>query len=304
MAPFTTAIAFIGPKPMQVASGILSRAPMAGLKTAALLPYTRSSSSCAPLNLAVVGMADYTKAAITFFTSTRVPAALIAASSLGALFTLSSQARLAMDGKRRSLQSIVLLAYHILALMALLLSLNVIVCATATSNALLLGNTNPMATSAFEFMARELEYEFALTRWSFLAGMFSFLGCVGCRSLIEFDMLKKERTREALLIVCSMSSLFLHLFSFVNERLVCYPNVLVMTVAVFRMYVGRALSSRNPAALASVVTMCGSIVAGISLFRQQWSWATIEVPSKTDGVDVVEKDPAMASAMDSPVRNT
>jgi hypothetical protein len=299
MAPFTTAIAFIGPKPMQVASGILSRTPMAGLKTAALMPYTRSSSSCAPLNLAVVGMADYTGAAITFFTSTRVPAALIAGSSLAALFTLSDQARLGRAGTTSRLQGIVLLVYHILALKALLLSLNVIVCATATSNALLLGNTNPMATSAYAFMARELKYEFALTRWSFLTGVFSFLGCIGCRALIEFDMLKKERTRSALLVIFSMSSLFFHLFAFVNQRLVCYPNLPVMTVAVFRMFIGRALSSRHPAELASVATMFGSIVTIISLFRQQLSWATIEVPSKADGVDAVAKDPALAPPMGS-----
>jgi hypothetical protein len=304
MAPFTTAIAFIGPKPMQVASGIHSRAPVTGLKTAALLSYssstsTRSSSCAAPLKMALAGMSDYTSTAITFFTSTRVPAALIAGSSLAALFTLSARARLGRAGTTSRLQGIVLLVYHILALMALLLSLNVIVCATATSNALLLGSDNPMATSAYAFLIRELKYEFALTRWSFLTGMFSFLGCIGCRALIEFDLLKKERTRSALVVVFSFLSLFFHLFAFVNQRLVCWPNLPVMTVAVFRMYIGRSLSSRHPAELASVVTMVATIVAVISLFQQWLSWAAVEIPSEDDGVDAVAKDPALAPPMGS-----
>jgi hypothetical protein len=277
MTPFTTAIAFISYKPMQqTAPGMLSSVPMTGLRTASLLPFLQRSG-CTSLSL--TGMADYTSTAITYFTSIRIPAALIAGSSLAALFTLAQQAKLGKEGATSRLQGFVLLAYHIFALLALVLSLNVVVTATATSNFLLLGTKNPMAASAYQFLKREVEYEFALTRVSFHTGMFSFLGCIACRALLEFDLLKKERLRPALLVIFTMSSLLFHLFAFVNQRLVCWPNLPTMTIAVFKMYFGRALATRNPTELASVATLIGAFGTAISLLLQS---ATFEIEESED----------------------
>jgi hypothetical protein len=248
-------------------------------------------------------MADYTSAAIAYFTSIRIPAALIAGSSLAALFTLADQARLGKEGATSRRQGFVLLAYHIFALFALVLSLNVVVTATATSNFLLLGTANPIAASAYQFLKREVEYEFALTRVSFHIGMFSFLGCVSCRALLEFDLLKKERLRPALLVIFTMSSLLFHLFSFVNQRLVCWPNLPMMTIAVFKMYIGRALATRNPAELASVVSLIGAFGTAMSLLLQSATFKVGESKGDTtkseddtkitNGV-VPTKDPAAA----------
>lgn len=276
MTPFTTAIAFIGSKPMQTVPGSLSDMPMMGFRTASLFPFIQRSSSTS-LNL--TGMADYTSTAIAYFTSIRVPAALIAGSSLVALFTLADQARLGRKGAKSRRQGIVLLAYHILALFSLLLSLNVIVTATATSNFLLLGTSNPLAASAYHFLKREVEYEFALTRVSFHVGMLSFLGCIACRALLEFDLLRKGRLQPALLVVFSMSSLFFHLLAFVNQRIVCWPNLPMMTIDVFKMYIGRALATRHPAELASVATLTGAFGTVISLFLQS---ATVEIEESED----------------------
>jgi hypothetical protein len=276
MTPFTTAIAFIGSKPMQTAPGMLSSVPMTGLRTASLLPFIQRSG-CTSLNL--TGMVDYTSTAITYFTSIRVPAALIAGSSLAALFTLADKARLGRKGATSRRQGFVLLMYHIFALSALVLSLNVVVTATATSNFLLLGTRNPMAASAYQFLKREVEYEFALTRVSFHTGMLSFLGCIACRALLEFDLLKKERLRPALLVTFTMSSLIFHLIGFVNQRLVCWPNLFMMTIAVFKMYFGRALATRNPSDLASVVTLIGAFGTAISLLQQS---ATVKIEESAD----------------------
>jgi hypothetical protein len=285
MTPFTTAIAFIGPKqPMQTAPGMLSSVPMTGLRQTSLLPFIERSSSTS-LNLA--GMADYTATAITYFTSIRVPAALIAGSALAALFSLADKARMGREGATSRRQGVVLLAYHIFALFALVLSLNVVVTATATSNMLLLGTANPMAASAYQFLKREVEYEFALTRVSFHTGVLSFLGCIACRALLEFDLLKKERTRPALLVIFTMSSLLFHLFSFVNQRLVCWPNLPMMAIAVFKMYIGRAIVTRNPAALASVATLIGAIGTTISLLLQS---ATAEIKETKDDIELEEND--------------
>ena len=270
---------------MHTAPGMLSSVPaMTGLRTTSLLPIIQRSSSTS-LNL--TGMVDYTSTAITYFTSIRVPAALIAGSSLAALFTLADQARLGKEGATSRLQGFVLLAYHIFALSALVLSLNVVVTATATSNFLLLGTANPMAASAYQFLKREVEYEFALTRVSFHIGMFSFLGCIACRALLEFDLLKRERLRPALLVIFTMSSLFFHLFSFVNQRLVCWPNLPMMAIAVFKMAIGRALASRNPAALASVATLIGAFATAISLLLQS---ATFKIEESEDNTKVKEDD--------------
>jgi hypothetical protein len=276
MTTSITAIAFIGSKPIQAASGMLSSVPMTGLRTAALIPFIRGGSSA---SLNPTGMADYTSTAITYFTSIRTPAALITGSALAALFSLAGQARLGRKGATSRLQGFVLLAYHILALVALVLSLNVVVTATATSNFLLLGTKNPMASSAFEFMKREVEYEFLLTRWSFPTGMLSFLGCIGCRCLLEFDLLKKERLRSALLVIFSMSSLFFHLLAFINQRLVCWPNLFMMTIDVCKMYFGRALTIRSPSELTSVATFIGAFGMVISLFRKS---ATVEIEAEDD----------------------
>lgn len=286
MTPFTTAIAFIGSKPMQTVPGSLlsSVHMMTGLRTASLLPCIQRISGTS-LNL--TGMADYTSTAISYFTSIRVPAALIAGSSLSALFTLADQARLGREGATSRLQGFVMLAYHIFALFALVLSLNVVVMATATSNFLLLGTANPMAASAFQFLKREVEYEFGLTRVSFHTSIFSFLGCIACRALLEFDLLKKERLRPALLVTFTMSSLFFHLFSFVNQRLVCWPNLPMMAIDVFKMSIGRALATRNPAELASVATLIGALGTALSLLLQS---ATVKIEETNDDAKAKEED--------------
>ena len=136
------------------------------------------------------------------------------------------------NSKRRAT---VLFAYHALALVSLLLSLNVIVVATSASNTLLIGTHNPMATSAYEFLKREIQYEYIMTRWSFYASIICFLKAVGCRALIEFNLMRKERIRSALLVVFSMSTLIAHVLHIVNDCLYTYPNFFCMTIGVVKV---------------------------------------------------------------------
>jgi hypothetical protein len=235
-------------------------------------------------------LADYTSTAIQYFTSTRIPAALIAGSSLAALFSLADQVRLGPPGARTRLEGATLLVYHVLALTSLLLSLNVIVIATASSNYLLLGSEklNPLAVSAYQFLKREMVYEFAMARWSFYTGLFSFLGCISTRALLEFDLLRKERIRSALLVLFAMSSLFFHLFAFCNQRLVCWPNLAIMTVGVGRMFVKKALTERNPAELISLASMAGTAVTLLSLV---WQSATFRVATTATAGDIADAGP-------------
>jgi hypothetical protein len=206
---------------------------------------------------------NYVGVAINFFSSIRIPAALIAGSCLGTFFTFSDRVK-DVEGRTR-IEAVALIAYQTCAMVALLLSLNVIVVSTATSNSLLLGAANPMAESAFAFLKREVFFEFLVARWSFFVSLFSFLSCVGLRSLIEFDLLNRKRWRSVIFLVSSIASLMLHLIAFVNQRLISSPNLWVMTVTVMRMYLDQALSGKSIASLASLISLGTASVAGISL---------------------------------------
>lgn len=156
------------------------------------------------------GLHDFSQEAIGFFTSIRIPAALIAGSSLGALFVMIANAtRPEKEATKRNL--ITIFVYHTLSLLSLLLSLNVIVTATSASNTMLIQNVNPMAKSAYEVLIREMKFEYLTTRWSFYASLLCFLKAVLFRTLLEFDLLRKERLRPALLVTFSVTSLFAHI---------------------------------------------------------------------------------------------
>jgi hypothetical protein len=152
---------------------------------------------------------DFSQEAIGFFTSIRVPAALIAGSSLGALFVMMRTATQPEKAAcKRNL--ITVFIYHTLSLLSLLLSLNVIVTATSASNTLLIQNVNPLARSAYEVLMREMKFEYLTTRWSFYASLLCFLKAVLFRALLGFDLLRKDRLRPALLVTFSVTSLFAH----------------------------------------------------------------------------------------------
>lgn len=176
-------------------------------------------------------LSNYSSIAVNYFTSTRVPAALIAGSSLGALFIMVKQTKDREERNSSKLRWVVLFLYHCLSLTSLCLSLNVIVTATTASNSLLVGEHNPMAASALEFLRREVNYEYLTTKWCFYASIVCFLNAVACRALIEFDLLRKERIRQACLVVFSILALVGHILHLMNDALYLYPNLWVMTIA-------------------------------------------------------------------------
>jgi hypothetical protein len=268
-----------------------------------------SKSSAAVVNVLRAGAAltatkDYGDVAIQYFTSIRVPAALVAGSSLAALFALVDEAKVESMGEETSLERKLVLLYHVLVLSSFLLSINVIIVSTAMSNVFLLGVNNPMATSTYALLKREYDYEFALTSWSFMTSVFSFLSGVAVRGLIQFEMFTKRRKRHALLAICSVSSMVLHLMGFVNRRLPHWPNMFRMTVDVTTMFVQRSIQGGAPCELASVILMLGGVVAGISLFvvPTQYTgtaqdYKTIndeETPKKKSAIQKSQSKPAKA----------
>jgi hypothetical protein len=206
----------------------------------------------AAASVAVAVAADYSSTAIGYFDSMRVPAALIAGSSLAALFTQADKTKDREVNNRTQIESIVLIIYHILALSSLLLSLNVVVTASSTANTILFGSKNPMATSVIALLKREYEFEFLLSMWSFFVGLFSFLASVATRSLLEFELLRRRRLSSALFVLSSFGVLFFHLLAFVNSRLFLYNNLAEMTWGVLVMWFKRSTTGRRPSICSAI----------------------------------------------------
>jgi hypothetical protein len=95
-----------------------------------------------------------------FFGGIRIPATFLAGSSLAAIFTLKSAANsLSNDLQLSKLERRVIKFYHLVSLLAFLLSLNTIVLATSAHTAVLHGRFDQMAETAYLMMKREFEYE-------------------------------------------------------------------------------------------------------------------------------------------------
>lgn len=214
-----------------------------------------------------MSMTDCTAGAVEYFTSLRTPAALIAGSALVALFACVDQTKPGEERKRRRFQNYVILSYHIFSLVSLVLSLNVIITATATSNSLMFGVADPMARSIYHFLAREFPFEFLVTQWSFYTGVFSFLGSILTRCLIEFKLMQPGRRRAASVIVFGISSLAFHSLSLVNRKFgESSDNLASMTTNLFKMYFARVLSRPSLCEMLSFLSFVGSVIAAIALF--------------------------------------
>jgi hypothetical protein len=220
------------------------------------------SSSGSTTTLLDVPLKDYQGAALSFFTNVRVPAALIAGTSVGSLFSL---VKLVNSEKHGSpFQSWLLKVYHILCLATLILSLNVVVTATAASTTLLLGDHVGMATSAYEFLNREIRYEFVTTRWSYLMANLLFIAGITTRAVLEFELLNANRRRFAVVVVLTMTALLTHLLSYVNSTLHCWDSLIDMTFDVIKLIVGKAIRGGSPLETISVACFVGTALVAVA----------------------------------------
>ncbi|KAL3789451.1 hypothetical protein ACHAWO_002780 [Cyclotella atomus] len=201
-----------------------------------------------------------------FFGGIRIPATFLAGSSLAAIFTLkSAAASLSNDnGKLSKIERRAIKFYHLVSVMAFLLSLNTIILATSAYTSILHGRFDQLAETAYLMMKREFEYE-ATVRWSFLTSMFCFLGMITSRVLIEFDLLKVDASKSstkrdvAALVVCSVGALAAQLMSYVNQNLWCWNSLIGMTVHVAKMVLNCAIVEKNPMQIISVALTMASI---------------------------------------------
>jgi hypothetical protein len=122
-------------------------------------------------------------------------------------------------------------------LVTFLLSTNTVMISTAALISSLHGNYDPIAESGYMLLKRSFEYEFVMTRWSYLVSLLAFIVAVTNRILFEFQLFTSSEARKQMgIAVCLlMSGLVLHLVSFLNSTLYCWKNMGGMTIALIRV---------------------------------------------------------------------
>lgn len=205
-------------------------------------------------------LVDCTQSAVGFFGSIRLPSTLLAGSALATLFSLTN-----VDSCKRS-EKAILDAYHGVSFVAFLMAVISIVTTTIATTSLLLGKHNAMAADTYHFLKREFNFEFVLTRWSFLTSLMSFLTSVGLRTLFEFKLLKRPRLAGS--FGCLFGGILAFLIAHINRTLNCWPNLFLMTCEVLQLGVQR-LKGRPMGLLSSSLIASSILLAGMEVFAKQ-----------------------------------
>ena len=184
-------------------------------------------------------------AAMSFFTGVRIPATLIAGSSLAALFTMTAKVR---DTSGLSTTEILLLRlYHVLSLLSLCLSMTSVVTSTSAGTMLLLHKyqTPDPHIDVYRFLRECMDLEFCLTRFSFITSLMCFLSAVTGRIIIEFDLWTKKRRLAGFMVLSKMTAVLTLLLSYANTSLNCWENLFSMGVHVAQVCLSLAPFSSN-----------------------------------------------------------
>eukprot|EP00527_Entomoneis_sp_CCMP2396_P006615 CAMPEP_0198142052 /NCGR_PEP_ID=MMETSP1443-20131203/4956_1 /TAXON_ID=186043 /ORGANISM="Entomoneis sp., Strain CCMP2396" /LENGTH=223 /DNA_ID=CAMNT_0043804989 /DNA_START=131 /DNA_END=802 /DNA_ORIENTATION=+ len=206
--------------------------------------------------------------AASYFSDIRVPATFLAGSAVGGLFTMKSNQQQLKTMPR--VEYWVRIVYTFLMFTTFLLSMNTAI--MASSAFLTTKNTavyNPMATSAFELLVREFNYELTITRWSYEISMISFIVAIMLRLLLEFDAFDKAAPRRrksfAAAILLFTSSLAAHLMSFINTRMYQFKSIGALTIEVVKLVAGKNLKGHPLAALSVICAVMGALLLGRGL---------------------------------------
>ena len=200
--------------------------PTTALAFAVARPLSRNMASTT--SLSAVSNASFQQAALGFFGGIRLPASLIAGSSVAAVFSLTRQAK-DVTGLNKA-EIVALRLYHAVAILSLCLSMTTISITTSASTLLLLGKFDGSSyPDAYHFLRGEMNFEFVLTRWAFLCSIILFLTGVASRLLLELDLLKESRRTGGLLVVFTMAGALTGMIANINASLHCWPNLILMT---------------------------------------------------------------------------
>ena len=174
---------------------------------------------------------------INFFGGVRVPAMLIAGSSVAALFSLvGPAAQTKATSRYNRVEWIVLRLYHTMALLSFLLSMTTVVTTTTANTSLLLHSPQSFAASAttypdvYHFLRGPLNLEFVLTRWSFFTSVLLFILGATSRLLLELQLLQPGRHWAACTVGWTVVTFLSTILSRINCTLNCWPHLGAMTL--------------------------------------------------------------------------
>jgi hypothetical protein len=175
-------------------------------------------------------------AAMSFFNGIRIPATLIAGSSIVALFSMTEKAR--DTSGMRTMEIVLLRLYHILSLLSFCLSMTAVLTSTSASTMLLLQKyqvvtaittttttTTEPNMDVYSFLRSVMDFEFTMTRWSFLTSLFCFLSAATGRVVLEFDLWTKKRRLAGFMVFSKMTAVLSLLLSYVNTSLYGWKNL-------------------------------------------------------------------------------
>jgi hypothetical protein len=160
----------------------------------------------------------------------------LAGAAFSGLFSLNVSNERAL--KDTAIDRFLLLSYRWAMFVTFLLSTNTVVISTAAIVKGLRADYDPMSESGYMLLKRSFEYEFVVSRWSYLISLLAFLVAVTNRILFEFQLFTSSEVRKTMgVAVCLlMSGLILHLVSFLNSTLYCWNNLGAMTIALIKVH--------------------------------------------------------------------
>jgi hypothetical protein len=178
---------------------------------------------------------DQSAAVDSFFSSIRIPASFLAATTFDELFVTVS-----VDDQ--GVQKFLQIAYLVFMGVSFMLSMNVIVLSTSALVGSLAENYDCLAETGYDLLFREFHYEFVCVQWSFMWSLFGFLVAVVVRILFEYELfhISSEsfewyQLQLGVAVCLIMTSLMLHSLSYLNTTLVGWNNMWAMTVDMLKM---------------------------------------------------------------------
>jgi len=242
-----------------------------------LSPSLPSSSSQLRASLVPVDPA-IASAAASFFTGIRIPAQLVAGSSIATLFALSRNVKDTSMMSRT--ENFLYRIHHILSLLMLCLSSSCVLTSTTANTLLLLSKRTMIPSSAavgaaaagfsgqkvtmdaYYFLRTYMPFEFLYTRWSFLVSILLFFGSTTTRLLLEFDLFKGKRRIAGLGVVSLCCGIQSFMISYINTTQHSFLSLWDLTKEVFKIVWNNAASVRQPMMVASLTCFAFAALFG------------------------------------------
>jgi len=157
--------------------------------------------------------------------------------------------------------------------LAMLLAFNTTIHSTAAGTKLLIGGATDViykTKNAWDFLLHGYEYDFIVTRWSFLTSLMCFLLGMTGRTIIEFDLLTKRPTTLALVLLIMMA-LISYSLSYINSTLFSSSNLFGMTMKVVKLEYERGMKTKHPLELVWILSGAGTLVVLVKIIF--WDFA-------------------------------